>query len=228
MAVSIPTRLRKAIVTSYELGVQRREDILKALQSVEKGASVSVYREKLAELMSDYPSQKREEVLDFMFSVSNLTDSRRDAQVIARDFATVIRESNSENATSMTEKDFEEFEDFISSVLDSQDSIGVRAKAARVRMQHERVFRYAETYSDIRSIFPQDGPTTPPGAAVIIHSLKVDFLHNGAAEELFLAMDYQDLEELKSVTERAIEKHKTLSEIIENFGLTHVKFGGDE
>lgn len=230
MALSIPNRLHEAVVKLFKLEPAQRDKLLEALRSVKPGASASDYEEKLKELFSEASSEWASEVVSFFFSITNLTDVgvRRDAETVAKDIITAFRNIDNDAVGQAEGESLENFQDFILRVVKSQDSIGIRAKASRLRLEHERVFAYAEIFSDIRTIFPQEGVKKQPKSAVIIHSLKLYSLRNDERDELFFAMDYQNLQELKSATERAIEKHETLASMIESFNLHHVEFGGDE
>ena len=228
MALNIPSQLHRITVDIFTLEPSEREQLLEALKALEPGSSVKAYRQKVAETFPDASPRWTREATSLIFSITNLADTVGDAKAVAQDFVPALRKIDSESIKNAGEKSFDEFEKFVLEVANSQDSIGLRAKAARVRRQHERIFAFSEIFSDIRTIFTREGPKGRPGSAVIVHSLKIHSHRDGNHEELFFAMDYNDLLELKKVTERAIEKHKTLSSMVQDFGLRYIEFGGEE
>jgi alpha/beta superfamily hydrolase len=66
--------------------------------------------------------------------------------------------------------------------------------------------------TDVRPVFP-DGPEAVRGA-MIVHSLKLSYLHNNESEEFFVAMDDDDLASLQKAVSRAEAKSKTLKGVI--------------
>ena len=69
-----------------------------------------------------------------------------------------------------------------------------------------------------------------PEGAVIIHKLKMHtHVSNGSRyEDIFAAMDYYDLLQLRDTVERAITKHKSLSSMLDKLGLKHVSLWADD
>ena len=91
-------------------------------------------------------------------------------------------------------------------------SVQITGKALGV-LDDANVFCTSRTLSELRPVFNED--TLEPQAAVILHQLKLTY-HSGprgVREEIFVAMDRAQLEELKRVVERALSKHQKLVEL---------------
>jgi hypothetical protein len=93
------------------------------------------------------------------------------------------------------------------------------AKAVSVLNQQERLFDEARIMSDIRPIFGDD-PTERPAGAVVVHTLSIKHQTDGRLGTINVAMDRNDLVELKSTVDRAIKKADALSGVVEAAGLS--------
>jgi hypothetical protein len=103
--------------------------------------------------------------------------------------------------------------DSLKKLLEANGSLGVIAKAEWIRSESDRVFINAQIFTDIRSVFPQD-PDEQPKAAVIIHNLRIRYAENGEAKQLFLALSDTDVEQLRSVLNRADQKTSSIKSLM--------------
>ena len=228
MALNIPNRLQDVVLDIFAMEPSERSHIIDVLtESVEPGSNRIEYQRKLTEILDDKSPEWIDRALDFIFSITNLTDTGRGFDAIANDLTLALRRTNDESVKNADSEDFEEFKAFIVKLARSQDTLGLGAKASRISLQHERIFVFSEVLSDIRGIFSED-VSVPPKSAVIVHSLKVHSHRDDRHDETYFAMDYQDLVKLRKVVDRAITKHETLSEMMNEFGVRVIELGGDE
>ena len=206
----------------------RRNAIVDTLiESVEPASRRSKYEKKLSEVIEEKDSKWINDALDFIFSITTLGDTGRGLEAIGDELVTALQRTNSEIVQQAEDEDFEEFKIFIEKLARSQDTLGLGMKAARVSLQHERTFVFSEVFSDFRNIFTQDADVLPKNA-VIIHSLKVHSHRDDKHEELYFAMDRDDLLNLKKVVERAITKHDTLLEMAKKLEIRVIDLKGDD
>jgi hypothetical protein len=92
------------------------------------------------------------------------------------------------------------------------------AKAVSVLNQQERLFLDARIMSDIRPVFGDD-PSERPTGAVVLHTLSIQHHTDGHTRMFNVAMDRNDLADLKLAVERAIDKAATLSRVMDDAGL---------
>lgn len=131
-----------------------------------------------------------------------------------------MRKIENKAVSEASESQFHAFEKFLGDVLVSHSSLGVGAKATRLMLEHERVFVLSEIFSDIRSVFAQDDVEELPVTAIITHSLKIhSHINGGRPDDIFFALDIDDLLQLKEAVDRAIRKHDTLSKMIEKLNI---------
>ena len=172
MALNIPSRLQPIVADIYKWKDPRRQELLEALKAVKPGSSFETYRRKLVELYPEQSAEWIDNTLHLVFSITNIVDTSKDAEAVSRDFIEAFQKTNKEDATEAEEGNLDKFKAFILAIAQSQDLVGLGAKAARVRMQYERIFVYSEIFSDIRTIFGQSGPEDRPNSAVIMHLLE--------------------------------------------------------
>jgi hypothetical protein len=86
------------------------------------------------------------------------------------------------------------------------------SKIEQLKSDHQAIFYDAKVLSDIRPLFDQ--PDEAPIGAVIQHTLKLVFHEGSEHKELYMALDSQDLEILRKISERAELKAASLEALI--------------
>lgn len=97
-------------------------------------------------------------------------------------------------------------------------------RAYDVLVEHDRVMTGARILTDLRPIFGDDVREQPVGA-VIVHNLKLDTLLDGENSAFYVALDVNDLENLKTTIDRALDKSQTLLAWMQKSSLPHVNPG---
>jgi hypothetical protein len=105
-------------------------------------------------------------------------------------------------------------------------------KADDVITDHARIFSTAKVLTDIRPVFGDD-LSEPPPAAVIVDMLRIDhFDRKEGKGSYYVALDHADLLKLRNVIDRALEKTKTVQQLLNTTGMTYYEHqeveGGDE
>jgi hypothetical protein len=104
------------------------------------------------------------------------------------------------------------FRDRLLTILEAR-SVRSTARASDLLIHHERAFRSARVFTDIRPVFGTDVTEAPDGA-VVLHMLEMNYWSNGEHKSIYLALDRGDLERLRAVVDRALTKEKTLDPIL--------------
>jgi hypothetical protein len=91
----------------------------------------------------------------------------------------------------------------------------IAAHATEVVSQHEKVFHDARILTDVRPVFEHDTSTGVKMAALVA-SMKVEYHPGGrnAIESVFVSLDRGDLEYLRRIVDRALDKMDVLSELL--------------
>ncbi|WP_420625415.1 hypothetical protein [Candidatus Poriferisodalis sp.] len=94
-------------------------------------------------------------------------------------------------------------------------------KSLALMREHHSVFLDARIVTDIRPVF---GGEVSEGldAVVLTHSLKVDYVQEGRRSSFHVALDQSDLQVMKSVVERAIDKAGSLRQTLESAGISNL------
>jgi hypothetical protein len=104
--------------------------------------------------------------------------------------------------------------------LSFERSVGTAAKAGVVLTNHERIFSGARIMTDMRPIFHLN-VSEKPEAAMIIHMLKITQRDSHQRQnDLYFALDSNDIQALKDLIDRAMAKEKTLKDVLQNSGIT--------
>jgi hypothetical protein len=112
--------------------------------------------------------------------------------------------------------------------LISLDSLTEVAKAVDLVADNDKVFGAARVITDIRPVFVDD-PTAPPTGAVVIHTLKIEFMTDVGPNAAYYVLDDADLRELRNALDRAIDKSTTIQTLLTNAGLASLQpFGPGE
>lgn len=95
------------------------------------------------------------------------------------------------------------------------DPLRVIARAAGLLFEHEHNATQTRVITDIRPIFEQENPQSPPIGAAIVHTLKVSYLADNEEKSFFVALDTNDVQELSEQLERANSKAESLRSVLE-------------
>lgn len=101
------------------------------------------------------------------------------------------------------------FGELLTRVLNS--AFGKSIKAVDVLYEQERLLQAARVITDIRPVF-EDDPSRPPYAALLIHTLRIEYHDTGANDvrSIEFVMDSEDVRRLARLLDRATAKTKSL------------------
>jgi hypothetical protein len=108
----------------------------------------------------------------------------------------------------------------LSALLEAPPLI-LAAKASTLQREHTNILMSTRVITDIRPVF-LDEPDSAQGA-MIVHVLKLSYFHDSEPKEIFVAMDYDDLNDLERTITRAKAKSKTIRDIIAKADLTDLE-----
>jgi len=97
-------------------------------------------------------------------------------------------------------------------------SIGITSKALDVLTQHEHVYARSRVLTDLRPVFDTD-VISRPRAGVIVHQLEIRYYQDSGERRFFVALDSEDVKELREVVERAAAKEERLCGVAAEAGI---------
>ena len=98
-------------------------------------------------------------------------------------------------------------------LLENGEALRCTFKALTLIRESEHLYSNSRILTDIRPVFNEDDAQLSGDYAVILHRLKLSWDEAEAGKEAYLTMTTTQLEELKNVIERAIDKDKNLRSI---------------
>jgi hypothetical protein len=109
-------------------------------------------------------------------------------------------------------------EDRFQKLLDSP-ALKSASKSGVLRSDFPNTFCDAKILTDVRPIFGDD-PRRPPPAAIITHTLKIEYHHSGNRKhgEFYVGLDGDDLETIARAIQRARDKSLSLRDLLEKSG----------
>ncbi len=106
-------------------------------------------------------------------------------------------------------------------------AVTLLARATRLQLDNARNFSGAFAASALRPLFPnaledawvEEGGETDsfePYGSVILSQLRLDYFEDNDVASFYLSLDRDDLQLLRDVVDRAIKKHSSLADDVEN------------
>lgn len=100
-------------------------------------------------------------------------------------------------------------------------NLAMSSKAASVYFENERNLGSARVITDIRPVFDQI--TDEIGGALVLHTLKIEYLKEGEPREFFVALDDVDLDDLLEKLNRAKRKSSEAKKLLKSTGLSYIE-----
>ena len=216
--LSIPEDRREGLSLIRRLSTAATHEICALLQ---KSLGGSLPEALALRPSSSFATLTAEEVESLLVSVLELYRVRADRDVTVQEFATDVADAMVE----IEEVEFripnsgrEEFEQRLQ-VLLGADELSLVSKANNLAGEDERSFCDARIITDVRPVF-LDAPQTSPTAMVIVQRLKIEYHVGGSKhQEMYIAVDADDLKRLQSVISRAQAEARNLESALEGFHL---------
>jgi hypothetical protein len=156
------------------------------------------------------------EIDGLLRALHSLSIIRSSSEVPPREFIQDVKDAFSEMSPKTPKNDLDRFADRVQILLET-DHFAVAGKASSLILSDEKVYCKARIVTDLRPIFHddfQDGPEM----MIVVHSLKLTFHQGTRDHQIFhLAMDANDITELRKVLDRAESKAKLLKERIPQY-----------
>lgn len=220
MTLRIPPEHYGTIGKLLSLSPEAREKLLDEL----KKTPPKLFLRELVPRLAERTGINAQEVFEILAFLSHMHRAWAESELEISEFADeFIRALKVVQDPAISPKAYEqaEFPEQIKAFL-SLKSLALTAKASRVRIQHQNVFRHSQVLTDFRPIFELN-PSDPPAAGTTVHTLKIQFMSNYSEREIFFALDIVDLRHLRKVIERAIKKEASLKAIVEKAGLPYLE-----
>jgi hypothetical protein len=109
------------------------------------------------------------------------------------------------------------------------EALRTSVRAVDLAVADERLMTTARIVTDIRPVFSPRGEQPPePKAALLVHSLRVDYIEDGEQRTFSVMVDGEDMAMLRRVVDRATAKGEALVALIEGADLPYLRGAGDD
>ncbi len=217
--ISVPKRHGESLSLLAKMAELDYESLLKKLRDMEPALSIMSLEGCVKDVLTDLDSSQVRQFASAILSARGLM-ARRDW--MADHTATLIAESST---LDVDEQERPMFQSRMTSLLEVP-ALRVLSRAIEIATGAERIFHDASIVSDIRSIFPSD-VSEQPQAAVIVHTLTIEYHQDGEHRSFFVSLSKEDLEDLKETVSRAITKEKSLQTFVKGSGIPLVELETD-
>ena len=165
--------------------------------------------EDTAKSIEDKINFKSSEVRNIINTIFSLISLNIREEVEKEEFINDIVTSYDDINPSLGEDKREKLIEYLQTFLEADGQVKHTIKAATLLSENKKIFIESRVLSDIRIIF-EEKIENPKQCAVIIHQLKIIYHENGEPKEIFIALDKEDLNQLKETANRAIQKDKLI------------------
>jgi hypothetical protein len=218
-SIELPNEALPDLKTITEIDQQHFDSLLKAMTETGPTLTRSRFQTSVVEKVETVSKSDIEAILRAAF---NLYSLKLRSGLSTEEFVGAVTNSPILSKSSDFSQDKKKtLEVRLAQLMNCSKSIGVTLKARDVMTEHERVFCHARVLSDIRPVFANGLETASAG--VIIHNLQLGFRHIGKHEEIYVALDTDDIKRLKEIIERAEKKTVALESILKASGLPYLK-----
>jgi hypothetical protein len=217
----IPKRYYQAVRDLIALNEQQSSKLIEALQELPLSLNS---KQAIAALSSKFEEIKllhAEEIISFLASLHYLlekVDEKISIQQLVLDIAEAV--NNEESLPNLNQEDKRKFSEGLAAFLKASSVLAITAKAAKLLLDHERVYLESRILTDIRTVFKESNEQ--PIGAVVVHNLKITYRQDDNEKEFFVALDGSDLFNLSQEIARAETKAKEIKMILEKAEVTYL------
>ena len=228
MQIEIPESGRDALAKLLEA----ESSFLEALYAALKDTQPTLFwRESLVTELTFKLREYSEASPDTLRSIGRMLTGvlswREDepATEIAAELIEAARSSGDERLKSPP-ADWERLRPYLEKFL-SLEQLQISAKATMLFTQTPRHLHLARVLTDARPVFTNKA-TEGPTAFMIVHTLSMEIHDDGEDKEWYLALDSADLENLRDIMDRAIQKESSLKSALQKTKLPVLTFKEDQ
>ncbi len=201
-------RIPRARVPGLKILLKMPEESLisfeKAVKNIPKGLHTMEIVDRLAE-KEVLEKDEADELIGVLSDLYNiLSEEQTGLDELVDGIGDALIESG-DDSLKPTDGDWDKFKGHLKILLSLESSLGISFKASRLLAQNEKTYVEAKIYSDIRPAFHLD-VESGFDIAVIIHNLQIEFHKGRTHEEIQIALDCEDIRELKELIDRAEDK----------------------
>ena len=215
-AAVVPDVYVSALVRLHEIAEEQFDALVEATEAIGRPSGVSAY----LDLAHETAGIERGEAAVLVEALLSLMASAEDH---GHDLGEMIGSVSASQQLALAEPDSKRLAARIMGLI-QHGPIRLLQKGAALALEHDRVFLDAQIITDVRPVFG-DHVEEGMAAAVLTHSLRIDFLQAGRNESFYVSLDPLDLQNMHDVVDRAINKSDFLRSTLESAGIRDFTVG---
>jgi hypothetical protein len=204
-SIRLPEGLRKSLLQIAAASDEAVDELYRRLSDLDKELEAEMIPDRAAENLSLWVKGDAKSVVTALVGLCSFrSQASKAVDEILNDVLSNLKkppeEGQSEELVLKPEAELklrERLQRFL-----TLESFLVTAKALGVLTDHQRAFLSCRVLSDIRPVFTDDA-RRGPAAAVIVHSLRIEYYENDERKYSYFALDTKDLQTLLEVLNRA-------------------------
>ncbi len=215
MKLRIPPQRRDVLFSLSNLSDTIVKELFAALANVPAGQYGPDLPLSLSSSLTSLEADQAQEIVDTLLSLYPfVTSTNRPVNDFVEEIVLALRNQPSPSKTVFSDAQLDQLRVNLQKLL-KVPSMSIGAKATGLLFENERSLLNSRVITDIRPVFQMD--STDIGAAVILHTLKLEYAESGDGDkEFFIVLDSTDIDSLIANLERAKEKGQKLKGILKN------------
>ena len=222
--LQIPEKFKpgfKLLISIDEKTVQSFIDTFEQAQPLQINDLVSVVTSRVNTLTK----KEVKDVIETLISIHNLRDylqENNDAstnEVIEK----ISQAVEDDEELEITDEQRQEFERRLVNFLGLDNILSFRSKSIEVIRDHERIFQNSRIHTDMRPVFESGLEDSPAGVA-IVNMLKIEYVDLDGKHEFFVALDANDLKQLREQLDIADRKVKAIELMLNQVNIPYLNY----
>jgi hypothetical protein len=216
MLLTIPKRHKPALERLLNLPASGMRSLIEGLRNAKPAGSLFDFTHDVAE--KGKTGLGFDELSRILGMLTSLYRLRIDQDLEMDEFISeLIKAAQGEGILRVDNGNLEQLQASLSSIFESDNSLGLTAKISELRTEHERTLcpYSCRILTDLRPVFGND-VAQKPIAAVLQHMLKLTYHEGDERKDFFVALDSDDVRILQDLLERAVAKEGTLAKMVQS------------
>lgn len=212
-SLRIPRERERGLANILKLSDESICELISALKEVKPTSNLKKQSQSVASKVHTIPSDEVDNIISTLislYSASEYLDS--DLSEIVENVCKAIEQSKFEQFK-FSGEERNVFKERLLKLL-NVESVSIYSKVINILREQNNVFCNARILTDIRPVFGAK-LDNPPLAALVVHSLRISYHQGDTEKEFYIAMDSNDIQELREVLNRANLKADNLRKVIE-------------
>ena len=219
--IHIPKSGHIAFRKLIDLTPREFDTLVEAVEQTPPAASPDLFWRRVADRVPKISRETVERIVDELFSLNYARDNWGLSEQEFAKMASEAAFSQSPKKLPITENEKKTLHLRLTRLLELKASLSLTSKALDIITDAERVFYTAKILTDVRPVFDDEGKKVE--AAVIMHNLRIHYGQDSDHRDFFVALDTNDVRELRSVLDRADQKAESLQALLRRAKVSYLQ-----